>query len=649
MANQRVQTIKSVLPPMSDGEDRLILDTMRYEEMLGQPFTCVVAAMSQDHSIDADKLLGTSLTVISEPKKGKKRFINGIVTELSYAGVADGYSRYRIVTRPWLWLLKHTTDCRIFQEKSVTEIFTDVCKETHSFSDYRISTQKTLTKRDYCVQYRESDFDFISRLLQEEGIYYFIEHEEDKHQVVLVDSGSSHRPTEDNPKIPFRLPGDAPNDMEFIFQWTTSSQLKTTEVATRSFDFEKPLADSSASAKVSRKHKQAKFEKYDYPGGVAVRDDAEQLVKSRMQHEQSDAHEYLGACNKLELTVGRHFQMLDHPRKDQNKVDYLVKNIILEVVAAEVDIFSDRQPSFEASFTAIPLKQPFSPALTTPRPRVSGPQSAFVVGAKGKEIWTDKYGRVKVQFHWDREGKKDENSSCWVRVSQTWAGNGWGSMHIPRVGQEVLVDFLDGDPDCPIITGRVYNADHETPYTLPDNQTQSGIKSRSTEKGKPANFNELRFEDKFESEEIYLHAERDFNQVVENDYSLKVGLDKKSDGDQNIEIHHNRNITVNTGDETITVQQGNRETTVDQGDETITIKQGDRTVKASAGKQTFRAGQSIELIVGGSSIKIESAKVTIKSPEIVLQASGTLKAESPMTTVSGSGMLTLKGGLVKIN
>ena len=307
-----------------------------------------------------------------------------------------------------------------------------------------------------------------------------------------------------------------------------------------------------------------------------------------------------------------------------------------------------------------------------PRPIVRGLQTAVVVGAAGEEIECDKYGRIKVQFHWDRIGENNEKSSCWIRVAQLMAGPKWGAIFTPRIGMEVVVDFLEGDPDKPICTGAVYNADNMPPYDLPANKTQSGFKSLSSKDGSvPTNFNELRFEDKKGEEEIYFHAEKDMNRVVENNDTLKVGFDKTDDGDQTIEVFNNQDVTVGcsdasdgsqtlevwkdrtttikTGDETLTVEKGDRKTSVDTGDNTLTVKKGDRTTKVDLGKDLLQATKSIELKCGSSSIKLEPTKITIKSVQIEIKGDATVEAKSPMTTVKGDAMLTLKGGMVMVN
>jgi type VI secretion system secreted protein VgrG len=298
---------------------------------------------------------------------------------------------------------------------------------------------------------------------------------------------------------------------------------------------------------------------------------------------------------------------------------------------------------YNNNFTCVPATVTYRAPRLTPKPFVQGPQTAVVVGPAGEEIYTDKYGRVKVQFFWDRKGKKDENSSCWVRVAEVWAGKTWGMVFNPRIGQEVVVDFLEGDPDRPLITGRVYNADQMPPYTLPDNQTQSGVKTRSSKNGSTENFNELRFEDKKGSEDIFFHAEKDFHREVENDDDLKVLHD------QTIEIKNNRTETVKEGNETIAIKQGNRDVTIEMGNESLKIKMGNQTTKLDLGASSTEAMQSITLKVGQSSITLDQMGVTIKGMMISIQGQVQTEVKGVMTQVSGDAMLTVKGGITMIN
>jgi type VI secretion system secreted protein VgrG len=280
---------------------------------------------------------------------------------------------------------------------------------------------------------------------------------------------------------------------------------------------------------------------------------------------------------------------------------------------------------------------------------VQPPPTAVVTGPAGDEIYTDKYGRVKVQFHWDRKGKKDENSSCWVRVSSPWAGKNWGGISIPRIGQEVVVDFLEGDPDRPLITGRVYNADQTADADAVATPTQSVIRTHSSPDGADDNFNELRFEDQKDAELISIHAEKDFERVVENNDALRVGFDKKDEGNQTIDIYNNRTVTIEEGTDTLTIKKGDRVVSIDEGNDELTIKQGDQTITITEGKCTIEAGTSIELKVGDSSLKIDTSSITLAAADISVTGDTTAEMTSATTTVNGDTNLTLKGGQVAIN
>ncbi len=298
---------------------------------------------------------------------------------------------------------------------------------------------------------------------------------------------------------------------------------------------------------------------------------------------------------------------------------------------------------YSNKFRAIPFSTPYRPPVTAGKAVVPGPQTAVVVGPAGEEIYTDKYGRVKVQFHWDRVGTKNENSSCWVRVSQNWAGKTWGGMHIPRIGQEVIVEFLEGDPDRPIITGRVYNADQTVPYSLPDNQTQSGLKSRSSKGGSGDNYNEIRIEDKKGSELILVHAEKDLTTEVEHDENRTVGHDRITS------IKNNETKTVEQGHETITIKQGNQSTTLEMGNQSTELKMGNQSTKVDLGQISTEAMQSIELKVGQSSIRIDQMGVTIKGMMIKIEGQIQVEVKGLMTQVNGDAMLKMQGGITMIN
>jgi type VI secretion system secreted protein VgrG len=646
---------------------------MRGTEQLGRLFEFQLDLLSEDSAINIDDVLGQAMTVSLDIGGGEKRYFHGQTVGFSQLEDYGKHSAYHAIVRPWFWYLTRRADCRIFQEMIVPDIIKQVFKDL-GFTDFKDSMTGSYREWEYLVQYRETDFNFVSRLMELEGIYYYFEHEEGKHTLVLADGYSSHSPCPGYGELPYFPPQpNASRERDHIYQWSISRQIQPGKYALDDYDFEKASADLATKLNgPTRSHSESDYEIFDYPGQYAETSDGDNYIKYRVEELHAQWERVHGRGTARGLYPGGLFNLTNYPRDDQNR-EYLITSASYELSsnAYEPEPVASPEDTCHCSISAIVSSTPYRAPRLTPKPMVQGPQTAVVVGKSGEEIWTDKYGRVKVQFHWDRYGKSDENSSCWMRVAQIWAGKQWGGMHIPRIGQEVIVEFLEGDPDRPIITGRVYNSDNMPPYELPANQTQSGILSRSSKTGTANNFNELRFEDKKDEEEVYFHAEKDFNRVVENNDTLKVGFEKADKGDQTIEIHNNQTLTVGnsesdegnqtltiwkdrtstieTGNETHQIKKGNRTVTIDKGDDTLEIKAGDQTVTITAGKNVTTAGTSIELKVGQSSIKIEPAKITIKSVDIVIEGIASVKASAPMTTVEGSATLTLKGGLVLIN
>ena len=483
-----------------------------------------------------------------------------------------------------------------------------------------------------CVQYRETDFNFVSRLMEEEGIYYYFDHQDGRHVLKLVDSSSVHKALEHKATIAYYPPGkETRADEEFIHACTFNQNVRPGSVAHTDFDFTKPKADLTAKAKLIEKHERADYEIFDYPGEYLQADDGEHYARARVDELHSDFDRGELECNVREIAVGRTFNFTNAPRRDQEQ-EYLIVGAQYQLQDNAYESSSDEGASYHCQFTVQPRRQQFRPARITPAPTVSGPQTALVVGPAGEEIWTDKYGRVKVQFHWDRYGKKDENSSCWIRVATQWAGATWGMVSIPRIGQEVVVDFLEGDPDQPLITGRVYNADQMPPYALPANKTQTGIKTRSSTGAGGANFNEIRFEDKQGSEQLFLHAEKNQDIEVEKDESHWVGQDRKKtiDRDETTLVKQDRTETVNR-DETITIH-GRRQETVDKNeiitihqnrtetvdkDETITIH-GMRTEQVDKTENITIVMDRTEHVKGSEAINIDGSRnETVKGTETI--------------------------------
>jgi type VI secretion system secreted protein VgrG len=586
-----------VTTPLSP--DALLLVGLTGQEGLSQLFTFQLDLIATNETeIAFDKLLGQPVAVSLAMPGDKTRNFHGICCRVSQGAREEVFTSYRMDVVPQLWLLTRRAQSRIFQHITVP----DILKKLHDGIDVDWQIQGKFEPRDYCVQYRETDFNFVSRLMEEEGIYYYFKHSPSGHKMVVANTPQSHADVPGATTIHFTgMAGGRLKD-DRIFFWEKMQELRSGkytlwdhcfELPHKHLEADKTIPDSIQVGTVTHKQKVGsndKLEIYDFPGEYAQRfdginknggeqpadiqkifDDNKRTVGIRMQQEAVQGLVVRGRSDCRQLTSGHKFTLDRHFNADGQYVLTCVQH-----TARLANYLADGEGFFyENSFTCIPFEQPYRPPRTSPRPVVQGSQTAVVVGPPGEEIFCDKYSRVKVQFHWDREGKLNGDSSCWVRVSTLWAGKQWGVIHIPRIGQEVIIDFLEGDPDQPIITGSVYNAEQMPPYKLPDNRTQSGIKSRSSLNGSPANFNEIRFEDKKGSELVTIHAEKDQSISVEHDESHTVGHDRSKDigHDETTHVGHNRTETVDN-DETITIH-GNRTETVDKN-ETITIH-GNRT------------------------------------------------------------------------
>ena len=549
------------------GKDVLLLVGFSGYEGLSQLFNFQLDLLAEKSAdVAFDKLLGQKVTAsIKLPDGSKKRYFNGICNRVSQGEQDFDFTSYRLEIVPQFWLHTRRAQSRIFQHVSVP----DILKKVLQGLDVTYELQGTFEKRDFCVQYRESDFNFASRLMEEEGIYYFFKHEQGSHKMVVANTPQSHS---DLGKTTYDNMAGGNREDDRIFDWQKAQELRSGKYTLWDHSFELPhkhleadktIQDTVSAGKVSHKLKVGgndKLEIYDFPGEYAQRfdgidrgggeqaselqkiyQDNKRTVEIRMQEEAAASLIITGASNCPQLSSGQKFSLEKHFNADGQYVLTTMSHSanMMGAYRSSADEFNYRN-----SFTCIPAAIPFRPARQTPKPFVQGTQTAVIVGPSGEEIFTDKYARVKVQFHWDREGKNDGESSCWCRVATYWAGKQWGAIHIPRIGQEVIVAFEEGDPDQPIIVGSVYNADMMPPYKLPDNKTQSGIKTRSTLKGSTDNFNELRFEDKKGSEDIYFHAEKDFHRVVEHDDDTLVGHD------QTIHVQHDRAKTVDNDEET---------------------------------------------------------------------------------------------------
>jgi type VI secretion system secreted protein VgrG len=647
------------------GPDVLLLVGFTGQEAVSQLFSFQLDLLAEKQAdVAFDKLLGQKITVRVElPAKGKNRYFNGICNRVSQGEQDDDFIAYRMQIVPQFWLLTKRAQSRIFQHLSVP----DILKKALDGVDVSYELQGTFKPRDFCVQYRETDFNFASRLMEEEGIYYFFKHDKGSHKMVVANTPQSHT---DLGKITYEnmAGGNRPDDR--IYDWEKVQELRSGKCTLWDHSFELPHKhleadktpqDSVAVGTVTHKLKVGgndKLEIYDFPGEYAQRfdgvnrsggdqsadlqeifNDNKRTVEIRMQEEAAAGLIIEGAGNCRHLSSGYKFTLEKHFNADGQYVFTDIHHVATMTNAYRT---GGEDFSYLNTFDCVPAALSFRPSRRTPKPFVQGTQTAVVAGPAGEEIFTDKYGRVKVQFHWDRQGKNDGDSSCWVRVGTYWAGKQWGAVHLPRIGQEVIVAFQEGDPDQPIIVGSVYNAEMMPPYKLPDNKTQSGIKTRSTLKGSTDNFNELRFEDKKGSEDIYFHAEKDFHRVVENDDDLNVGHD------QTIEVKNNRTETVKEGNESVTIKKGNRDVQIGMGNDSLAIKMGNQATKLDMGASQTEAMQSITLKVGQSSITIDQTGVTIKGMMISVEGQIQTQVKGMMTQINGDAMLTLKGGVTMI-
>jgi type VI secretion system secreted protein VgrG len=460
------------------GPDKLLLKDFSVTEELGRLFNIEAQLASEDGEIDFDKLIGHSVTIRLNLVNKEKRYFNGIVSRLNQISNQGGFASYQATIVPWLWLLTRTSDCYIFQDMTVPQILEDVFK-FHGFDNYQLKLSGTYKPKEFCVQYCETDFNFVSRLMEQEGIYYYFHHEDGKHTLVLADSIAAHAAFPGYADVTFHELEKGGPAREAITDWTLEKELQPVACSLNSYDFKKPKGALKVASHVTRKHGKAQFEMYEYPGEYLESGDGDKLADIRLQELQCQHETVEGEASARGLASGCTFKLKNHARSDQNR-EYLLTEVTVQAdagpFAASDTSNQETAEHFSCEFTAIDKAQQFRPERISPKPLVQGPQTAVVVGPSGEAIHTDQFGRIKLHFHWDRHDTSDDSSSCWVRVSQNWGGKNWGGMFIPHVGQEVVVSFEEGDPDRPLITGRVYNPDQMPPVPLPGGKTKSAIR-----------------------------------------------------------------------------------------------------------------------------------------------------------------------------
>ncbi|EAO4364925.1 type VI secretion system tip protein VgrG [Salmonella enterica subsp. enterica serovar Bere] len=527
-----------------DGGETLS-ELFSYVVQLKTPDTLNLGYVSPAANLPLKPMVGKDLCVNIELDGGGKRHISGLVTAARVVGHEGRSVTYELRMEPWLKLLTHTSDYKAFQNKTVVDILDEVLAE------YPYPVEKRLVEsypvRTWQVQYGETDFDFLQRLMQEWGIYWWFEHSEDSHTLVLADAISAHKACPDSPLVEWHQEG-LKLDKEFIHTITANESLRTGQWVLDDFDFTKPRSLLANTVANPRETGHATYEHYEWPGDYFDKSEGEMLTRIRMEAQRSPGSRVLGGGNIRTLMTGYTFTLENYPTAEVNQ-EYLLMQTLLFVQDNAQHSGQDQHFTFSTRFELHPTREVFRPQRTVSKPHTKGPQSAIVTGPAGQEIWTDQYGRVKVQFGWDRYGKMDENSSCWIRVSYPWAGKGFGMIQIPRIGQEVLVDFKNGDPDLPIIVGRTYNQDTMPPWGLPGMASQSGIFSHSLYGG-PTNGNMLRFDDKTGAEEVKFHAEKDLNTTVKNNETHTVMVDRTKTiiKNETNSIGEDRNTTVTKND-----------------------------------------------------------------------------------------------------
>jgi len=576
------------------GKDALALVRFEGTEGLGELFEYHVEAVSEDDNIDFDKAIGQSCTIKLNAFKGKERIYDGVLTEARWIGKKQDLFHYRLVLRPWLWLFGHKADSRIFLDKNVKDIIQDVFTKA-GFSDFEFRTSGDYDKIEYCVQYRETDLAFVSRLMEHFGIYYFFEPSDGKHLLVLADSRSSHKPIPELSTVPYYpLVDKNLHTEQHLNEWTWERRFRTGKVHFNDYDYLQPKKDLKAPKEASEKYRHSKLEIYDFPGRYDDKGKGEKFAQIRLEAEQAlDRRRYPNGDAPC-LYPGGLVTVEKHPVQAENK-EYLVVRAshmfaTQQYRSGSPGNESDPDQHYYGHFEFLQSDRPFRNLPLTQKSRIHGIQTAKVVtkkGEEGEEISTDEHGRIWVQFHWDREPQK----SCPIRVAQVHASKQWGGQFLPRVGMEVVVQFLEGDPDRPLVTGVVYNGDLKHPYDLPANKTQHGWKSDSS-KGHDG-YNEFMFDDKADAELIRMHAEKDHDVTVKNSQTHTIG-------------------------EEFMPPKGSpsRSAVLKNGDDQLTIQMGDHTISIPMGSQTTTAMLTVSHTVGMTSVTLTPAAKSVVAPMI---------------------------------
>ena len=619
----------SVTTPL--GKDKLSITELTIEDAVSDGFVMNATLYSADQSIRYNDIIGRSVTVWLRNRRPRPEPINGIVRKFA-AGVVDarGLREYRAEIIPWFWLLKCTADCRIFQNSTFPQIIEEVFRG-YGFVDYEMRFIRRYEAIDYCVQYRESAYAFLSRWMEKLGIFYFFRHEADRHVMVIGDNNFAFKYCSERDVTTVDGIGGG------VTKWQHSESFRPGRRSQSDFAFKTPALNLlTQESTLNDLPRTRDFEVFDHPGGYTSLSYGRFLTRTRMEEEESRIHLVEGDSDYATFRAGGKITMNHGAIETEESQDYVLTSVTHH--CRDVTGHSDtaERPSYANRFDAVPVKPPYRPARRTPWPVVHGPQTAIVVGVKGELIHTEKHGRVKLKFHWDRRGKSDDSSSCWVRVSQNTAGAGWGGVFIPHVGHEVIVSFLEGDPDRPMVTGRVYNGENQKAIALPSDKTQSAIRDHSG--------NEIVMEGKKGVEDIRINATKDTNVVV----------------------HHDYNETVKTGNRTITIASGTHTETI-KGNTTIRITNGNLVHRVEAGIVNYFASGNVtenyndhhtsnvfsDVIVNSLYSKIfHNAALAIQwttgASQVTLEKDGTITVVGKNIRIVGSESVRISGDQVEI-
>ena len=592
------------------GEDVLLLQHFAGTEALSRGFEYDLTVVSKDAAIDGNAIVGKRISVsYYNDEDGRTRYFNGFVSRFEYAEQVEEPTKmtsYNMTMIPWTWFLKHNKDFQIFQEMPVPDIIKQIFQEL-GFSDFQLQLTGDYPAREYCVQYNETDFNFVSRLMEEEGIFYYFKHTKDKHTLVLADSPSGYYQL-DEAEVRYTPIGQKQHRQ--LSSWRHVYEFRPGKIAQKDFNFKTPgdglLTDTKSRVKFEGS---SNLEIYEYPGRYEENGNGDRLTQVRLEELEAEHEHIVGSGYYLTFSPGGKFKVEKHSRAADEGKSFALVEVYTEL-NSNYGFGNAVTVDFQNQFRCIPSDTAFRPQREAVKPIVEGPQTAIVV-TDGQEIVVDEHARVKVQFHWDRYGKKDVQSSCWIRVSQVHAGAGWGMIDIPRKDEEVIVSFLDGDPDRPIITGRVYNGQNQPPFGLSGAGNNSKNKKRrgnTTKTYEGSGYNELTMDDTEGEEQIRIHAQYDMDSVIEHNetWHTKNDREKKIDNDETMTIGHDQSLTVKNN-KTVTVMNNHTETVV--GNQTITVAKN-RTVSVGQ-NETKTVGQAQTTTVGGAfSLNIGSAMTT---------------------------------------